>query len=619
MRKTLFLLLLLSIYCFALAQDTNLSKIPIGAINGLFSVGENEQVYFSQGNLQYIGTVRNPYWKFAEHQWDYLGITSGQDSDEQQVDRDLFAWGGIIDQEGLSDWGCNPIRNGGNRANIWRTLTYEEWDYVFNLRKTTSGIRFAKARVNDVNGVILLPDEWKKSVYRLRNTNRPRISYNSNVITETQWKVLEQNGAVFLPAAGSRHEKKIVNVNSHGDYWSLSSRDSDQVWYIYFHDNSLYTHQRYMKWSVGHSVRLVHGIQEDNYIVDSQSDPVGGGTVSKKKTYNEGALCSISATPNEGYSFVNWTEDGAVVSSNETYSFTVTCDRNLVANFKSSETIITEGCLNGIFSVHPDYQVQFAQGNLQYIGSAKTPCWKFAEHQWGCLSYQEQNTGSSDVNRDLFGWGTSGYHDSTDPYNTNYQPWSTAVPLVNEVDNYFGYGPSISMLSPDLTGPSANYDWGMNNCIINGGNREEHWRTLTQEEWKYLLNGRITTSCIRFAKAIVNNVNGLILLPDDWDPNNYLLNGTNQSEESYFSNVISLSQWNILEKHGAVFLPAAGYRYGTSVRDAGSYGSYWSASFQNAGDAWFLNFYSRDLKVDISERHYGQSVRLVRTVKQKTE
>ena len=50
------------------------SDAPIGAINGKFTINANgNQVYFSQGNLQYIGSAATPYWKFAEKQWDYLG------------------------------------------------------------------------------------------------------------------------------------------------------------------------------------------------------------------------------------------------------------------------------------------------------------------------------------------------------------------------------------------------------------------------------------------------------------------------------------------------------------------------------------------------------------------
>ena len=64
-----------------------------GILPGGFSVSANQQVQFSQGNLQYIGSAATPYWHFAENQWDYLGTTTGQNSSNENVDRDLFGWG----------------------------------------------------------------------------------------------------------------------------------------------------------------------------------------------------------------------------------------------------------------------------------------------------------------------------------------------------------------------------------------------------------------------------------------------------------------------------------------------------------------------------------------------
>ena len=70
----------------------------------------------------------------------------------------------------------------------------------------------------------------------------------------------------------------------------------------------------------------------------SGEDPEMGETVSA--TFEEGQTCILSAFPFTGYHFVNWTENGTVVSTESVYSFTVTCDRNLVANF-SNEPVQT--------------------------------------------------------------------------------------------------------------------------------------------------------------------------------------------------------------------------------------------------------------------------------------
>lgn len=55
-------------------------------------------------------------------------------------------------------------------------------------------------------------------------------------------------------------------------------------------------------------------------------------------TYYEGATCTVTATPNDGYGFENWTENGTAVSTDASYSFTVTADRSMVANFAEVAT-----------------------------------------------------------------------------------------------------------------------------------------------------------------------------------------------------------------------------------------------------------------------------------------
>ena len=272
------------------------SDIPIGAINGLFSVSDTKQVYFSKGNLQYIGSASNPYWKFAEHQWDYLGTTTGQNSEFQNVDRDLFGWGttgyihehssfcyqpwststnvddyrpsqipnnGLYQMSGQGDWGYNAIFNGGNNENIgWRTLKQysleyapHEWSYLLYGRTTSSGICFAKAAVNGVNGLILLPDNWSSSIYSLNDPNSSYSSFNSNIISANDWvEILEANGAVFLPAAGQRVGTSVTNVGYICNYWSATY--SSHPFRILISNENI-DHRSVMPPSDGYAVRLV--------------------------------------------------------------------------------------------------------------------------------------------------------------------------------------------------------------------------------------------------------------------------------------------------------------------------------------------------------------------------
>lgn len=73
------------------------------------------------------------------------------------------------------------------------------------------------------------------------------------------------------------------------------------------------------------------------HTITATANPEEGGTVTGGGTYASDVTCILKATPNTGYTFINWTENGTAVSSNATYTFTVSIDRNLIANFEKDE------------------------------------------------------------------------------------------------------------------------------------------------------------------------------------------------------------------------------------------------------------------------------------------
>ena len=249
-------------------------NVPEGAINGLFSVSDTKQVYFSQGNLQYQPSTNT--WRFAEKQSDMVGDGNSMSNNDWI---DLFGWGTSGYQRNLPtntsttnsdyclgyneitgtnhDWGVNnPISNGGCQTNMWRTLTIKEWDYVFNIRNTYSSIRFAKAKLEGINGVILLPNNWIEDYYNLSETNNGNASFSSNIITASRWKFLEEHGAVFLPASGGRYGTLVSSVGLYGIYWSTVGSDRDYARRLHF-DNSILNSNDYGSRYQGISVRLV--------------------------------------------------------------------------------------------------------------------------------------------------------------------------------------------------------------------------------------------------------------------------------------------------------------------------------------------------------------------------
>lgn len=283
------------------------------APEGLFTInGNGDKVYFSKGNLQYQASSNN--WRFAEHQWDFIGgvdtITgeecgtvydNGIKSDNALISPnyrgwiDLFGWGtsgynhgaicyqpwstsgdyndyhaygnysyNLFDQTGQAEWGFNAISNGGNTLNSgWRTLTWNEWHYVFFSRATASGVLFAKGIVNNVSGVILLPDEWDVGIFALYNVNQKNASFTSNEIALSDWEeFLEAKGAVFLPAAGVRYINAYFSYG-YGHYWSSSSfNDVIGGYDLDFGDDFLETDDYGTRY-FGHTVRLVHNVNKN--------------------------------------------------------------------------------------------------------------------------------------------------------------------------------------------------------------------------------------------------------------------------------------------------------------------------------------------------------------------
>lgn len=268
----------------------------------------------------------------------------------------------------------------------------------------------------------------------------------------------------------------------------------------------------------------------------------------------------------------------------------------------TTPVVVPEGAINGLFTINENGdQVYFSKGNLQYTIS--THIWSFMEHQYDKVESDQMWVGNNYEYQDtvsLFGWGTSGYNHGA----IYYLPWSTSM----TASAYYAYGNSSYNLF-DQTGLA---DWGYNS-ISNGGNQPNQWRTLKSDEWRYVFKTRNTISGIKYVKAEVNGVNGVILLPDNWSSSNYSLSNTNISDASFNSNQISQSDWTSkLEANGAVFLPAAGIREGSIVSHVDSWAVYWSASYSNHYDAHQLGIMPSGLDPEGSlARYYGFSVRLV--------
>jgi len=96
----------------------------------------------------------------------------------------------------------------------------------------------------------------------------------------------------------------------------------------------------------------------------------GGTMTSGAGTYDNGASATVIASANTGYRFVNWTESGTPVSTNASFTFTVSTARTLVANFEAATTI-SSGTTN-VSTIIDNSIVTVASGAEITVGANKT-------------------------------------------------------------------------------------------------------------------------------------------------------------------------------------------------------------------------------------------------------
>ncbi len=74
-------------------------------------------------------------------------------------------------------------------------------------------------------------------------------------------------------------------------------------------------------------------ILSSQFSVTLSSNPAAGGTTAGSGAYNANASVTVTATPNSGYTFTNWTNGGVIASTSASYTFTLNANITLVANF----------------------------------------------------------------------------------------------------------------------------------------------------------------------------------------------------------------------------------------------------------------------------------------------
>lgn len=212
---------------------------------GMFTIGKETIVRFSQGYLQYIQS--QDQWRFAPDQLYTTGerhLTNLKRNKVEIADTVMyFAWSahdtkakwGIsqsinaIDYQGtFLDWGTNHIH--GEAQNTWRSMSNEEWVYLLTQRANAQKL-VGFARIDNTNGLVILPDDWVLPDGAIFSSWADSIP---NIYTIAQWQVMEDAGAVFVSAAGyfnNQSDPKMLHLNEY--IYLPSSTSIDEHFQLY--------------------------------------------------------------------------------------------------------------------------------------------------------------------------------------------------------------------------------------------------------------------------------------------------------------------------------------------------------------------------------------------------
>ncbi len=224
--------------------------------------------------------------------------------------------------------------------NNWMHCTaYTMFDFATGHGHNSNGFMLSESYIYDSpnSGIGVNPDNYLVS---------PRIPLGGSI---TFWATNVDDGF------GEEHFAVAVSTDSNTDAsdftvveeWTLLAEKTgvtrninDGVWHEYTADLSSFSGMGYV------AIRHFNCFEQWILCVDDITI-VEGYTGICSATYSHGESCTLTATANEGYTFVNWTEDGEEVSTDASYSFEVTGDRALVANFEEDNAMVTQSTTFG--------------------------------------------------------------------------------------------------------------------------------------------------------------------------------------------------------------------------------------------------------------------------------
>ena len=153
----------------------------------------------------------------------------------------------------------------------------------------------------------------------------------------TDWFYLDVDDITITEGSGGGGGDPISATFTQGQTCPLTATPNSGYQFVNWTENGnqVSTSANYI-FTVNNDRTLVANFIEEQpqtYNINVSANPANGGNVTGGGTYTQGQQCTLTATPNTNYLFVNWTENGNQVSTNASYTFTVNNNRTIVANF----------------------------------------------------------------------------------------------------------------------------------------------------------------------------------------------------------------------------------------------------------------------------------------------
>lgn len=242
----------------------------------------------------------------------------------------------------VQDYVVNPttgtLNNGTNRSSVWTFTTVGDFTAALSISATDSNGNVVNSITNKTSGTA---GHYFAPSGIIANTETPSSSPTIYTISVPNGYKITGYAITYYPENGS-----ITLTNELGHNETATSSSSD----YYLNASGLNVQSTtYTVAGTGRMTTLSFSVTvmkdgagsgstptPTQYTITATANPGTAGSVTGGGTYTEGATVTLTATPNSGYEFVNWTKGGIEVSTSATYSFTANASASYVANFQAA-------------------------------------------------------------------------------------------------------------------------------------------------------------------------------------------------------------------------------------------------------------------------------------------